>query len=69
MLDTSGNADRKQADRLREALTRTGVEQVDAYLNVFLTEADRTERATVVTNAFVNKNPAIGQSLDRKSVV
>jgi ATP-dependent helicase/nuclease subunit A len=64
VLDTSGNADRKQADRLREALTRTGVEQVDAYLNVFLTEADRTERATVVTNAFVNKNPAIGQSFD-----
>ncbi len=63
-LDASGNADRKQADRLRDALTRSGADQVDAYLNVFLTEADRTERASVVTNAFVNRNPAIGQVFD-----
>ena len=65
-LDTSGNSDRKQADRLREALTRSGVEQVDTYLDVFLTEADRTPRATVVTSAFVKKNAAIGQSFDNE---
>jgi ATP-dependent helicase/nuclease subunit A len=60
-LDTSGNADRKQADRLRDALARSGVEQVDTYLNVFITETERTPRATVVTNNFVTKNPAIGR--------
>jgi ATP-dependent helicase/nuclease subunit A len=61
VLDTSGNADRKQADRLREALTVTGVEQVDSYLSVFLTEAERTPRATVVTNSFIRDNPAVGR--------
>ena len=49
MLDTSSNADRKQADRLREALTLTGIGQIDGYLGVFLTETERTPRATVVT--------------------
>src|SRR6266481_5481217 len=44
VLDTSSNADRKQADRLRESLTLTGIEQVDNYLNVFLTETERTPR-------------------------
>jgi ATP-dependent helicase/nuclease subunit A len=58
VLDSSSNADRKQADRLREALTLIGIEQVDNYLNVFLTEADRTPRATVVTNNFVANNSA-----------
>src|SRR6476659_7249166 len=53
VLDISSNADRKQADRLREALTLTGIEQVDNYLNVFLTETERTPRATVVTNSFI----------------
>src|ERR1700730_10255698 len=61
VLDTSSNADRKQADRLREALTLAGIEQVDNYLSVFLTEAERTPRATVVTNAFIRDNPAAGR--------
>jgi ATP-dependent helicase/nuclease subunit A len=61
VLDGSSNADRKQADRLREALTLTGIEQVDHYLNVFLTEADRTPRATVVTNSFIRDNPTAGR--------
>jgi ATP-dependent helicase/nuclease subunit A len=61
VLDTSSNADRKQADRLREALTLTGIEQVDNYLGVFLTETERTPRATVVTNNFIRGNPAIGR--------
>jgi ATP-dependent helicase/nuclease subunit A len=66
-LDSSSNADRKQADRLREALRLTGIEQVDNYLNVFLTEADRTPRATVVTNNFVANNPPIASLFDMES--
>jgi ATP-dependent helicase/nuclease subunit A len=61
VLDTSSNADRKQADRLREALTLAGIEQVDNYLTVFLTETDRTPRAALVTNAFIRDNPAAGR--------
>src|SRR3984957_7713382 len=61
VLDTSSNADRKQADRLRDALTLSGIEQIDSYLGVFLTEAERTPRATVVTSNFVKKNPAVGR--------
>jgi ATP-dependent helicase/nuclease subunit A len=67
VLDSGSNADRKQADRLREALTLTGIEQVDNYLNVFLTEADRTPRATVVTNNFVANNPAIARLFNVES--
>ena len=61
VLDTGSNADRKQADRLREALTLAGIEQVDNYLGVFLTETERTPRATVVTNSFIRDNPAAGR--------
>jgi ATP-dependent helicase/nuclease subunit A len=68
VLDTSSNADRKQADRLREALTTTGIEQVDNYLNVFLTETDRTPRATVVTNNFIRDNPAIGRLFEMEKL-
>jgi ATP-dependent helicase/nuclease subunit A len=68
VLDTSSNADRKQADRLRKALTLSGIEQVDNYLLVFLTETERTPRATVVTNNFVTRNPAIGRLFDQEVV-
>ncbi|MEH2538839.1 ATP-dependent helicase/nuclease subunit A [Bradyrhizobium sp. AZCC 1577] len=63
VLDTSSKADQKQADRLREALAFTGAAQVDAYLGLFLTD-ERTPRATVVTNSFVKKNPAVGRLFD-----
>src|SRR6266436_5938654 len=68
VLDTSSNADRKQADRLREALTLTGIEQVDTYLNVFLTETDRTPRATVVTNSFIRDNPTAGRLFEMEKL-
>ena len=61
ILDTSSNADRKQADRLRDALVCSDAERLDAYLTVFFTETERTPRATVVTNAFINKNPTVGR--------
>ncbi|MEH2586413.1 ATP-dependent helicase/nuclease subunit A [Bradyrhizobium sp. AZCC 1721] len=63
VLDTSSKADQKQADRLREALAFTGAAQVDEYLGLFLTD-ERTPRATVVTNSFVKKNPAVGRLFD-----
>jgi ATP-dependent helicase/nuclease subunit A len=68
VLDTSSNADRRQADRLRQALPLTGIEQVDTYLNVFLTETDRTPRATVVTNSFVRENPAVGRRFEMEKL-
>src|SRR6202035_5249973 len=67
-LDTSSNADRKQADRLREALTLTGIGQVDSYLGVFLTETERTPRATVTTNNFISRNPAFGRLFEQEIV-
>jgi ATP-dependent helicase/nuclease subunit A len=63
ILDTGAQSDRKQADRLREALTLTGVAQADEYLGVFLTDS-LTPRATVVTNNFVTKNPGTGRIFD-----
>jgi ATP-dependent helicase/nuclease subunit A len=68
VLDTSSNADRKQADRLREALKVTGIEQADIYLGVFLTETDRTPRATVVTNSFIRDNPAAGRLFEMEKL-
>jgi ATP-dependent helicase/nuclease subunit A len=67
ILDTSGASDQKQADRLREALMLTGLSQVDEYLGVFLTDA-RTPRATVVTNNFIGRNPAIGRLFDAEAL-
>jgi ATP-dependent helicase/nuclease subunit A len=66
VLDTGSNADRKQGDRLREALRLIRIEQVDKYLGVFLTETERTPRATVVTNSFVTGNPAIGRLFEQE---
>jgi ATP-dependent helicase/nuclease subunit A len=66
VLDTGSNADQKQADRLRDALRLTGAEQVDDYLCVFITETERTPRATVVTNNFTTRNPAVGQLFARE---
>ena len=63
VLDTSSNADRKQAERLREALSLIGTAQVEEYLGVFLTDAG-TARAKVVTNNFVTENPIIGRLFD-----
>jgi ATP-dependent helicase/nuclease subunit A len=61
VLDTGNKSDQDQAARLREALIFTGAAQVDAYLGVFLTEADRTPRKSVVTKKFCDNNPVIGR--------
>lgn len=60
VLDTGSKTDKKQADRLRAALVFTDSAQVDAYLDVFLTD-DRTPRDSVVTKQFVKNNPMIAR--------
>jgi ATP-dependent helicase/nuclease subunit A len=67
VLDAGNKSDQDQAARLREALIFTGAAQVDAYLGVFLTEADRTPRKSVVTKKFCDKNPAIGRLFDSEA--
>ena len=41
----------------------SGAAQVDDYLGVFLTEADRTPRKSVVTKKFCDSNPAVGRAV------
>ena len=60
-LDTGSKSDQGQAAQLRAALAFSGAAQVDEYLSVFLTEADRTPRKSVVTKNFARDNPAIGR--------
>ncbi len=62
-LGTSGKSDSDQADRLLEALVFTGSEQVEKYLDVFLTD-ERAPRKTVVTKLFARNNPAIARLFD-----
>jgi ATP-dependent helicase/nuclease subunit A len=65
-LDTGSKSDADQAARLREALAFSGSEQVDAYLNVFLTEA-LAPRKSVVTKKFCDNNPVIGRSFEQEA--
>jgi ATP-dependent helicase/nuclease subunit A len=60
VLETSSKADQKQATRFREALMFTSAAQVEAYLDVFLTD-DRAPRDSVVTKKFGQNNLAIGR--------
>jgi ATP-dependent helicase/nuclease subunit A len=59
-LDTSGKSDQDQAAKLREALASAGTDQVDKYLEVFLT-GERAPRKSVVTKNFVRDNPVVGR--------
>jgi ATP-dependent helicase/nuclease subunit A len=68
VLDTSSSADRKQADRLREALTHSGIDQVETYLGAFLTDNDRKPRANVVTAGFASGNPAIAHLFEQEAL-
>jgi ATP-dependent helicase/nuclease subunit A len=59
-LDGGARTERDNADRLRAALPAAGAAQVDEYLGVFLTDADRTPRKSVLTKNFIRDNPALG---------
>src|SRR5437588_3212843 len=67
ILDTGNKTDQEQARRLRDALIFTGAAQVDEYFGVFLTEADRTPRKSVVTKKFIDGNPAIGRLFEAEA--
>ncbi|MFL6815001.1 MAG: double-strand break repair helicase AddA, partial [Bradyrhizobium sp.] len=67
ILESAGKSDRKQADRLRGALVFTDSAQVDAYLDVFLTD-DRTPRDSVLTKKFCDNNAAIAALFDAESL-
>jgi ATP-dependent helicase/nuclease subunit A len=66
-LDTGAKTERDNADRLRAALAAAGAAQVDEYLGVFLTDADRTPRKSVVTKNFARDNPAIGSRFEAEA--
>jgi ATP-dependent helicase/nuclease subunit A len=63
VLETSGKSDQDQAAKLREALASAGTDQVDKYLDVFLT-GDRAPRKTVVTKKFCDTHKAFGRLFD-----
>ncbi len=67
ILDTGSKTDQEQARRLRDGLVFTGAAQVDEYFGVFLTEADRTPRKSVVTKKFIDNNPAIGRLFESET--
>jgi ATP-dependent helicase/nuclease subunit A len=67
ILDTGSKSDQEQARRLRDAMIFTGAAQVDEYFGVFLTEADRTPRKSVVTKKFIDSNPAIGRLFEAET--
>jgi ATP-dependent helicase/nuclease subunit A len=67
VLDTSGKSDQDQAGRLREALSSAGTDQVDKYLDVFLT-GDKTPRKSVVTKKFCDNHPAFGRLFEAESL-
>src|SRR6187399_713966 len=67
VLETGSKTDQDQAARLRGALVFTGAAQVDEYLGVFLTEADRTPRKSVVTKKFCDNNPALGRLIEAEA--
>jgi ATP-dependent helicase/nuclease subunit A len=67
ILDTGSKSDQEQARRLRDALVFTGAAQVDEYFGVFLTEADRTPRKSVLTKKFIDSNPVIARLFDAEN--
>jgi ATP-dependent helicase/nuclease subunit A len=66
ILGASSKADQDQAGRLREALVLSGIEQVNRYLDVFLTEAS-SPRKSVVTKKLCEARPQIGQWFDAEA--
>ena len=66
-LETGAKTERDNADRLRVALPAAGAAQVDEYLDVFLTDTDRTPRKSVLTKNFLRDNPAIASRFDAEA--
>jgi len=68
VLDTGSKSDQGQAAQLRAALAFSGAAQVDEYLNVFLTDTERTPRKSVVTKNFGRDNPAVGRLFESETL-
>jgi ATP-dependent helicase/nuclease subunit A len=68
VLDTGARTEQDQATRLREALMSTGATQVDDYLAVFLTDADRSPRKSVLTKKFADNNPALARPFEQEAL-
>jgi ATP-dependent helicase/nuclease subunit A len=66
-LDSGSKTDQGQAAQLRAALMFSGAAQVEEYLCVFLTDADRTPRQSVVTKNFARDNPAVGRLFESEA--
>ncbi|KRR17160.1 DNA helicase UvrD [Bradyrhizobium lablabi] len=66
-LDCGSKTDQGQAAQLRAALMFSGAAQVEEYLCVFLTDADRTPRKSVVTKNFARDNPAVGRLFESEA--
>ncbi len=67
VLDAGSKTDQGQAAQLRAALPFSGAAQVDEYLCVFLTDADRTPRKSVVTKNFSRDNPVVGRLFESEA--
>jgi ATP-dependent helicase/nuclease subunit A len=67
-LDGGSKSDQRQAEQLRAAMAFTGSAQVDEYLALFLTTEDRTQRASVMTKAFVRDNPSIARLIEAEAL-
>ena len=66
ILGASSNADQAQATRLCDALVLSGIEQVNKYLEVFLTDAS-TPRKSVVTKKLCDARPQLAQWFDAEA--
>ena len=66
-LEAGAKTERDNADRLRAALPAAGAAQADEYLGLFLTDADRTPRKSVLTKNFARDNPAIGSRFEAEA--
>ena len=66
IFDTGSENDKKQSGRLRNGLSLSGREQLDAYLSVFLT-GELEKRAKIVTKKISDPRPDFASLLERES--
>jgi ATP-dependent helicase/nuclease subunit A len=65
-LDDGNKSDKDQADRLRAAKAFSGGAQVDAYLNVFLTD-EKQPRKAVLTKKLCDHNPSVARLFEAEA--
>jgi ATP-dependent helicase/nuclease subunit A len=65
IMETGGKTDGDQGTRLREALTFAGTEQVEKYLELFLTK-DQSLRKSLATKKIADNRPDVLATLQRE---